>query len=464
MIELTVGLPTASSFDPGEAGENSIDPLGASPLSEVLATAVGSAGVRERHHNLRFLTLCSIGWEVMRSVPAEIEFGDRSSNLETCFEWLVVESLVAGSPGIARVESGLPGNRKAAEARRLDLPLNSERYLRNPGVFGFFGVYRTLAEHLDLLARRAGDRPLPGEAHGDLMNAWRSATQLFGFGVARAGTGEKEYRDLVTALTKTIVEGEAAPSNAARCVICKLMQPDRVDGGAERLYLRKLLTTSGSTDSDENRRELLRALKQSKVAAIMRERSNERGAEARAHKVIMKSASSRLKTVLAAIQSFEQLIVPLHWIFDSLRFELAGRGPTGIADLALARNAQLATLAHALPERYRNVCDALAECSDQCPRALQMLADRFGAFAETSTADSIIDTLVTHHEDVQRCKPPNGKQPWVFRDGTRVILNQGYRFDADASPAWREYQNTYVGLYRMRPLFNLCQSVGGACG
>ena len=59
------GLPTATQFDPVDSSEGSLDPLGVSQIAEEIATAIGSDGVRERQSNLRFLTICCVGWEVI---------------------------------------------------------------------------------------------------------------------------------------------------------------------------------------------------------------------------------------------------------------------------------------------------------------------------------------------------------------------------------------------------------------
>jgi hypothetical protein len=49
--------------------------------------------------------------------------------------------------GLRRV----PGIDKARQARRNKVPMSADRYLKTPKVFGFHGVYKRLARHLDVV-------------------------------------------------------------------------------------------------------------------------------------------------------------------------------------------------------------------------------------------------------------------------------------------------------------------------
>ena len=59
--------------------KGSLDPLGTYSISEKLASMIGSAGVRERQSNLRFLTLCCVGWKVIAEMDHSTIPGDPGS-------------------------------------------------------------------------------------------------------------------------------------------------------------------------------------------------------------------------------------------------------------------------------------------------------------------------------------------------------------------------------------------------
>jgi hypothetical protein len=69
--------------------------------------------------------------------------------------------------GLRRV----PGIDKARQARRDKVPMNADRYLKTPKVFGFDGVYKRLARHLDVV----DDGLRLGEAHMDPYAAFGGA-------------------------------------------------------------------------------------------------------------------------------------------------------------------------------------------------------------------------------------------------------------------------------------------------
>ena len=142
MKSFVSGLPTATKFDPVDSSEGSLDPLGVSQIAGEIASGIGSDGVRERQSNLRFLTICCVGWELIAGFPNELKEtvgGDLDATLEQCVEWIIVEALTKLSIDNKEFDiQGLPGSTKARSAIERDLHLNADRYLRTPSVFGFF--------------------------------------------------------------------------------------------------------------------------------------------------------------------------------------------------------------------------------------------------------------------------------------------------------------------------------------
>ena len=79
----------------------------------------------------------------------------------------------------------------------------------------------------------------------------------------------------------------------------------------------------------------------------------------------------------------------------------------------------------------------------------------FGSFAFISGAEDFITTLINHHHQVQKKKPPFGKAPWLesFGDGTYMIRPL-YRRDDPA-----EDGDHYVNRYRVNSLISFLEDL-----
>ena len=449
MSEFIAALPTASLYDPEEASEGSIDPLGMYPLSEALALRIGSPGVRERQRNLRFLTICCVGWEVIGGVRAEAEPGDPNATLEQCLEWLVVEALAGDPDGEddGKIQ-GLPGATKAKSCLDRGLHLNADRYLRMASVFGFFGVYRTLAEYIKLVVRGSEEGAILGDGGVRLLTAWRNEQGLPGFGRDLIGSGQKEYRCMVAALTKVWREGQVVEDRQAFQFIQRYLRHSVVTGKAEAAELRRLLIEPGASEADGNRREILKAVESKPAAAILSEDSP--AAEARFHDLIRPDSSPNLKVILEAVRAYENFIGAMQNVFDDLLFALSDHANLIDVKVAAAKIPQLEKRAARFPILFKEATAALG----RVPGLAERFGVLFGAFGVKSDAVGFLRLLLTHHERVQKDKPPEGKSPWIERKGDLIAVRLRYRRDAGGSDDGR-----YVYFYRSRPLFDLLESL-----
>lgn len=141
-------LPRLSAFDPDAKSDGSIDPLGLVPIADRLSVRL-VPGVRERTCHPRYLTMIASGVAVCQEFTEEKIAIDGISSPLQVYEWHVVQALVKNLKNNGLV--GLPGSEKASKEMKNNLSLNTARYLRLPSVFGFYGVYKTLARDIGIV-------------------------------------------------------------------------------------------------------------------------------------------------------------------------------------------------------------------------------------------------------------------------------------------------------------------------
>ena len=138
----------SSAFDPSETSDSSLDPLGLYAFSDALATRL-IPGLRERMSIPRFLTTIAFGAHVCEPFRGRVAKDGRSDPYQI-YEWLMVTGWYKNHRNTKEL-LGLPGVQKAEEAFNQSKPLNAARYLKTASVFGFHGVYRTLAEDIGVV-------------------------------------------------------------------------------------------------------------------------------------------------------------------------------------------------------------------------------------------------------------------------------------------------------------------------
>ena len=176
--------PLLTEKDEGESSEGSLDPLGTEPLADKLANQL-APGVRERQQHPRFLTATAVSLSLCADLGEDAVGRDGVTEPWLVFEWYVVQGLVMMEKTAKIDLRGVPGTRKAREALDAGVPLSPKRYIKAPATFGFHGVYRGLAETLDI--ERDGQLGEQGDA---LLRLWSKAQGLAGFVGTRNGRGK----------------------------------------------------------------------------------------------------------------------------------------------------------------------------------------------------------------------------------------------------------------------------------
>jgi hypothetical protein len=151
-------MPFRTLADPETQGEGSIDPLGLATLADRLGEEL-LPGMRARMWRPRFLTAIAVTATIVEPLEDRLAV-DGTTPPWLALEWYYVEAMAGATDGEDGALRRVPGIDKARRARRDGVPMNARRYLKTPKVFGFHGVYKRLARHIDLVddELRLGDR------------------------------------------------------------------------------------------------------------------------------------------------------------------------------------------------------------------------------------------------------------------------------------------------------------------
>jgi len=129
------------------------------------------------------------------------------------------------------------------------------------------------------------------------------------------------------------------------------------------------------------------------------------------------------------------------------------RSAVGAADFAAH------PLSRALATRAKPTADALAALADRSNREteIQRFADRYHTVED---AQSLYETVISHHEDAQRAKPPDGKRPWLERTSEDAVIVRAQYRRGEAPEGTDLYVRNYRSSTASRFLIDLGR-IGG---
>lgn len=426
---ISLSLPRISAFDPAAKSEGSIDPLGLVPIADRLSVRL-VPGMRERMKHPRYLTLLTVGASICRDFGPDRIASDGITPPIQVYEWYVVQALVKELMGKEKI--GLPGSEKATAAMKKDLPLNAARYLRVPSVFGFYGVYKTLARDLKLIQ---GD--MLDEASEELLHVYEEEQGLQGLHSNRSGPGQAFYDQLRRAVEDGL---EAAcvdrrwqwPYNAT---IATKMHPVH-PGPKESALLFDLIRN----DKQQMRQEIIDALLSYHKEYDRKEEVH----EYHFHRYLLDKVRSELKQVVEAVMVYERFSRILNNAFEAVLFRMS----------SLSLHTSMRELSE-IPEVIL-AADQLPALFQECSEKLKYVGEEgafyhtFSRFMERMTAFDFVVQLMEHHWFVQKRKPPMGKAAWVERLGSdKLILRPSY---SRKESLVNSDLNAYVYYYRVNPL------------
>lgn len=237
VFELT--LPSLTAYDPPEAGEGTLDPMGLGTISERLANVL-VPDFRARMNQFRFLTAMAVSALTCGDLSGVTSSDDQTS-WPVAFEWILVEAFARHNIS----DPGIPGVRKARNCVLRNERLSAQSYLKGPKVFGFHGVYKPLASKLGIIL---GSNYGPGDFDvgptcAALVNAWEKDCELPGFSDNRRGTeGQRVRQHLRSAVAESLRSGRCAakPHSTLFTTLATALRP-AIIGRNEAAELRRLL-------------------------------------------------------------------------------------------------------------------------------------------------------------------------------------------------------------------------------
>jgi len=427
--------PFLTEMEPELSSEGSLDPLGLYSLADALAMQL-VPGVRERQLHPRFLTAMAVGAVVCDSLE-DMVARDGVTEPWQVFEWYMVEGLVR-SCGSGEDFRGLPGSDKAREAIGSGVHLSARRYLKTPAVFGFHGVYRRLAEELQIIDDAGG----LGVNGPDLVSVWMEEQGLEGFCLGSGETGKSMRQKLSSAVRDGLEKGAVTRGGSWygwRFFEEHLLHTQILPREAE--FLKQLLLD----DRNGYRGEVLRFLVSDEARGFWNSREI---LERRFHKAIAESNSTskglkQLLNLIMTYETFSSLLIDA--FFDCLHIMTLQHGKT-----PLEKFVDSPYVSKASSEITKN-CEELNRKLDS-----HNLSHRFSecarSFSAFTSEKAFVERLFEHHRNIQRAKR---KAPWFETtvDGA-VYIKPAHRVD-EPEP----FGNEYVHRYRIRPLLSFAKDL-----
>lgn len=430
-----IQLPNLTDYDPVKSAEGALDPLGLYSIADNLAVKL-IPGIRERMSHPRFLTAIAVGAAINRDFDEDLLAADGQSEPYMVYEWHAVEGLFRkwADNGIR----GLPGILKTRDCVKQGLKLSAARYLKTASVFGFHGVYRLLANNLDIV--RDG---FLGDNGYELLSIWEKEQGLTGFLSGNNGNNGSAFRNQIqNAVKDAIHKGHVDRSSTWQGWVFfgEHLFPNKIPQ-KERSVLTRMLSASAET----SRNEVIRFLVSDNGQAAFAESQSEKTF----HQALYVDATKETKRLLKAIQSYETFSRLLQDAFDDCLMAMTNKhGRVSPKELSELKGCVSAI--KKVPSIFNEVADDL-ESHGQLDRYIAS----FSIFSEKCEAVEWIHHLLDHHIKVQRSKPPNGKNPWFerFDDGS-VVIRAGYRRTEGG-----QHDDSYVHMYRTNSLWTFAQDL-----
>lgn len=423
-------------------GGGSLDPMGLYAIADRMATTL-VPGVRERMSNLRYLTASAYGAEVCRGMTPEPMLQARLESY-MALEYHLVSGWIYQFREREEEIAGLPGIQKSQECFQARRHLTPGRYLKTASVFGFHGVYRTLATDLRVVDEHY-QLGATGEALvEEVQNQFNSA-----------GVPWDHHLDLMRrAVRETCAEGETSRpwwwerhGDAAH-----ILKPHNMS-----LREQEIIGDALFSEGQFGRQELLSFLK-SKEGQEAWAGEN----ELKVYKTFLKSsASEETKNIVQAILAFEAMAKLLHDAFHQVLLHVEQGAQVKTEKLCSLPAVIVA--ADKVGDRYQRVLEAMSNAGMEAERQrVEGSFAEFGGLHGTGTAKAraFLDAIIHHHQDVQKSKGRNGKQAWIRRSEDdrwyADILGRSEQVDVET--------NALVHQYRIRPLMSFLQTLGHVAG
>lgn len=390
-------LPSLSSYITLENSQGTLDPLGMYSIADRLATLL-APDLRERMKHPRYLTAIAVGAYVCSDFGEEDLAVDEISPPWQVYEWYITSALVKRFDKDKDSDQlkGMPSREKTTSAMRDGVPLSAIRYLKTPSVFGFHGVYRTLAKGINLT-----DDNLIGEFGIKLIDVWEKEQRLEGFRVGLTGTPGNDFRNRLQDAVKSGMKigAVAKPwSWEYNIRIAESLAPKSPGKKEAAILFERLL--EGNTPS---RAELIQFIISERGQKVIASES-----EKQLHIALLVNAVET-KDLLLAIQAYENVCRLLYNAFYEC-LQWMGGHQSKATTTQLAQLSSVKKACKDLPKAFSNADSQLEKFTDVFATFTQNFDQLRGSYSPTDW----VKLLFEHHTKVQKNKPPSGKASWVL--------------------------------------------------
>lgn len=419
-----------------ENSQGTLDPLGLYSIADRLASRL-APDLRERMKHPRYLTAIAVGAIICSDITEEMVAVDEVSASWQVYEWYVVSAFVKKFQKEDPDQLiGMPGREKTTHALRDDFRLSAIRYLKTPSVFGFHGVYRTLAKGIKLI-----DGVQIGEFGLKLVDAWEKEQGLDGFRVGIKGSPGYYFRNRMRdAILEGLKLGAVSKGwnwdfyqNIATC-----LAPKNPGENEKKLLFEQLL--SGESDS---RAEIINYIISKEGQTIIQS-----GSEKTLQTEFLKKKPNN-ESLILAIQAYEKIARLLYNAFYATLTWMQDHQCKGGLE-------QLVKL-----DYVKQACEDLPIAFAEADRLLEPFTEEsykfsidFRLLRENFSPKEWLRLLFEHHIKVQKSKPPTGKASWVLEHSSgNYLLNT-------TQAGKQNLSQEYVHQYRMYSLQSFMKDLG----
>ena len=425
-----LSLPKISSYDPSTTSDGSLDPLGLYMISERLSSRL-APGVRERMSHPRYLTASALGAHIC-SPFYDAYASDGVSPAYQVYEWHIVEGFTSkylrSDPDQIQ---GLPGIQKAEDAINSDLALRSSRYLKTASVFGFHGVYRTLATEL----RVVSDDYRLQELGNELLTALQEEKNLQGIYVGD-GDWNKKVELFRAAIKDSLEKGEVARiwSWDIHREFAEILRPNQIGSKEANIILNAL-----RSESEPFRKQMLDVMLSDSGKEVWKTTRSEKSFLSH----LKRLASEDLKSLIDTIEHYEIFAKTFQDAFNACEYEMSRTGKSSLETLA------------ALP--------AITRAAKEMPRVFSELEKGLSMFDVGHTFLKIFSTFENryspkdwviamweHHKKIQRAKGKLGKRTWFDRTEDGVFRS----YAVSNNKKEPQISDEFLHYYRVQPLWS----------
>lgn len=409
-------LPRLSIYDPAEASEGTIDPLGLALLAGRLADKL-VPGFTERSRRPRFLTALAVGARILsREGYPDGVYGDHPDGpANIAFERLVLESFAHRSAKGEEGLLGVPGIGKARAAAGSGARLSSNLYLKAPGAVGLWVAYKRLARDVEIL----DDDGHLLENGVELLEAWEQGIGKKG---CVTGAGNDTHALLATideALRPLLGEGNGRNPQSVWAFIYENLRPEAITK-PERDLIRAFMV-----ERDPTRRAVFFA-----VHEVTRTDPGILEAGDPEYALLCRLPSrveSGIRQLLETILAYEHVVVLLRRAFLSILYAGGRRGDGRVDAKMVGADPEVGDI-------FRGVREGLAAPLDQALELLEAsgmggLGPETLAWARGAALESVeelFEALIGRHIQTQRGKPPDGRRPWLEGEGGNYFVRARY--------------------------------------